>query len=733
MTIWSAEIRELEQLYESIKGQIPDLKKELGQLIHFEDPNVIMLYSRRCLEVIITDLCECELKRPRKTEPLKGIIDKLHKEEKVPSHIISSMHGLNELSTYGTHPKDFDPEQVKPVLSNLDIIIKWYLKYKEIGTEPKTEPDEEIKHETKSPENLKRSIQISKKRLIGLVSGMILLIMIVASVLFFKNNIGSGRQTKELEKSIAVLPFINESPVDSNKYFINGIMEEVLNNLQKIKDFRVLSRTSTDQYKGQDRPTIPEIAKKLDVSYVVEGSGQKVGNNFRLRVQLIRGKGKEAHLWAHSYEQEIKETKDIFRVQSQIAQAIAAELKVVITPEEKQLIEKIPTANLTALEFYQMGREEEKFPYYLIFSSPFGAGINPPTKKSVERAEKMYKTALKYDSTFAPAYTGLAEIYWCKNYDKEYFSKNFMDSAIFLVKKALSIDDQLPDAHFIMGMYHSEKDNNYRKALEELDKTLKLNPNYWLAYLAKGEIDEDAVMALKDYHEAASRHHGPGLSVIYNKMSFKLSYTGFSELAKKYSLKAVKLESDSSIYYFWLWMYEFEYQKCLEYYKKRYSVDSTDSKALGFLSQYYDVTGQFKESLKIYKKTGASINGIQRIGYAYWKNGIKDSADYYFNKQLEYCNNAIKLGRSSYSSAPYDLAGVYAFKGDKIKAYDNLKIFIQKPSKWYLWIVRYIKYDPLFDSIRNEKEFQQIVGEMEAKYQADHERARKWLEDQRML
>ncbi len=132
MAIWTAEIKELEKLYESFKGQLPDLEKELEQLIKTEDANVIMLYSRRCLEVIITDLCECELKRPRKTEPLKGIIDKLHKEEKIPSHIIASMHGLNELSTYGTHPKDFDPEQVKPVLINLDIIIKWYLKYKDL-------------------------------------------------------------------------------------------------------------------------------------------------------------------------------------------------------------------------------------------------------------------------------------------------------------------------------------------------------------------------------------------------------------------------------------------------------------------------------------------------------------------------------------------------------------------------------------------------------------------------
>jgi len=99
MALWSAEIKELERLYESFKGQFPDLEKELIQLIKTEDPNVIMLYSRRCLEVIAIDLCECELRRLRKTEPLKGIIDKFHKEEKVPSHIISSMHGVNELST----------------------------------------------------------------------------------------------------------------------------------------------------------------------------------------------------------------------------------------------------------------------------------------------------------------------------------------------------------------------------------------------------------------------------------------------------------------------------------------------------------------------------------------------------------------------------------------------------------------------------------------------------------
>ncbi|MGD0341335.1 MAG: hypothetical protein ABSA76_06480 [Bacteroidales bacterium] len=130
MQIWSTEIKEIEKYLEAVKDRLPELEKELRQLVMTGDPNVILLYSRRCLEVIITDLCENELKRPRKTEPLKGIIDKLGKEEKVPSNIITSMDHLNGLSTYGTHPKDFDPEQVKPVLNNLSTVIKWYLKYK---------------------------------------------------------------------------------------------------------------------------------------------------------------------------------------------------------------------------------------------------------------------------------------------------------------------------------------------------------------------------------------------------------------------------------------------------------------------------------------------------------------------------------------------------------------------------------------------------------------------------
>ena len=175
------------------RGQLPDLEKELEQLIRTEDANVIMLYSRRCLEVIITDLCECELKRPRKTEPLKGIIDKLSKEEKVPSHIISSMHGLNELSTYGAHPKDFDPEQVKPVLVNLDIIIKWYLKYRGFQIPGKSKLEVHT-------DNIKlkkgRKFSLSIKQGI-LIPGLMVTIIILGTLIFYLNRHSKIKWAKE--------------------------------------------------------------------------------------------------------------------------------------------------------------------------------------------------------------------------------------------------------------------------------------------------------------------------------------------------------------------------------------------------------------------------------------------------------------------------------------------------------------------------------------------------------
>jgi TolB-like protein len=317
---------------------------------------------------------------------------------------------------------------------------------------------------------------------------------------------------EQLEKSIAVLPFINDSPDQENAYFINGIMDEILNNLQKIKDFRVLSRTSTEKYRGSTNFSIPEIANALDANYIVEGSGQKYGNTFRLRVQLISARD-EKHLWAESFEQEIKETKDIFNIQSQIAQSIAAELKVVITPEEKQIIEKTPTTNLSAYDFYQKGKDElSKLPW---------PQFNPEV---VKRAVTLFRTALAYDSTFARAYSGLAQVLWMKldldqTITETDIRSQMIDSLLVLADIALSYDNKLAEAYIIKSAYYGYK-LNLNKQIEALDKVIRYNPNEWLAYFLKGVLyDEiDKVKSLENFHKAASLGHGPELNNILRQI-----------------------------------------------------------------------------------------------------------------------------------------------------------------------------------------------------------------------
>jgi hypothetical protein len=125
---------------------------------------------------------------------------------------------------------------------------------------------------------------------------------------------------------------------------------------------------------------------------------------------------------------------------------------------------------------------------------------------------------------------------------------------------------------------------------------------------------------------------------------------------------------------------------------------------------------------------------MHRIGYAFWKNGYEGEAEYYFKEQVSYCSRIIELGRHHELTKHnyYDLAAVYAFQGDKDKAYENLRIF-NKKKMMGLPMVTWIKTDPLFNNIRNEPEFQQIVKDVEAKYQAEHDRVRQWLEENDML
>jgi TolB-like protein len=276
-------------------------------------------------------------------------------------------------------------------------------------------------------------------------------------------------ERKEIEKTIAVLPFKSLSDEPEKQYLADGMMDAILMHLSKIKDLHVFSGTSTQQYIGSGK-TMPEIGKELGAEYLLEGSFQKSGEDARLIVQLIYARDDD-HIWSNKYD--IK-WNYIFSVQSEVAQAIAKELKAVITPEEKQLIEKTPTLNLTAYDFYQRGREElQKY-------SPGNAS----TRKAIERAEVMFNKALENDSSFAQAYLGLAKVYWEKHYWSEYFSENFMDSVLILTNIAHSYDDQLAEVYTMRGKYFHET-GKPEMAMKEFEKAIILNPNDWSSYLIK--------------------------------------------------------------------------------------------------------------------------------------------------------------------------------------------------------------------------------------------------------
>jgi Flp pilus assembly protein TadD len=478
------------------------------------------------------------------------------------------------------------------------------------------------------------------------------------------------------------------------------------------------------------------------VNYIVEGSGQKYGNTIRLRVQLIDARH-DKHLWAKSYENEIKETRDIFSIQSQVAQAIAGELKAIITPEEKKLIEKTPGTSLTAYDFYQRGRDEHI--KYRLDNSNIGALVE---------AVNFYNKALRIDSTFARAYAGLAIAYVDKNsFSKtSYFSKNYLDSTLILADRALKFDNQLAEAYYARSAYYFFTGKT-EQATREGYKALDYNPNYWEIYRAASimflnDINNlDIVKGIESLHKAVNINRGKELPFLLRDLGLAYIWNaGFPEKGNYYNIEALKLDNDSASYFNFLAKNEWlkgNFKGAIVYYSKCYRIDNNNKEYSFLMGECNMFAGIEKESLKYYKEYDERLKvsgelrlgGLHRIGYAYWKNGFKKESEYYFGEQKKQCEESIKKNLAYANmtlGAYYDLAGVSAFMGEKEKALQNLREWSKIPV-CPLWWLTLLKNDPLFDNIKNEPGFLQIVKEMESKYQLEHERIKKWLIEHGMM
>jgi serine/threonine protein kinase/Flp pilus assembly protein TadD len=284
-------------------------------------------------------------------------------------------------------------------------------------------------------------------------------------------------------KSIAVLPFVNMSADPENEYFCEGIAEELINALMKIEELHVASRTSAFGFKGKDQD-IQSIGKQLNVSAVLGGSVRKAGKRLRITAQLINV-ADGYHVWSERYDRDME---DVFAIQDEIAQNIARALRLVLTEKEKRAIEKVPTANIEAYEYYLRGRQF----------------FHQWRRKSVEYARRMFERAIEIDPDYALAYAGIAD---CCSFIYTYWdaSAAHLERADAVSRKALELDPELAEAHTSRGLALAFA-KRFDEAEQAFQTAIRLNPKlfeahyfYGRALVQQGKLAE-AVLAFEEAH-----------------------------------------------------------------------------------------------------------------------------------------------------------------------------------------------------------------------------------------
>ncbi len=284
------------------------------------------------------------------------------------------------------------------------------------------------------------------------------------------------------EKSIAVLAFVNMSNDPENEFFSDGIAEEIINALTQVKALRVASRTSSFAFKGKSED-IGEVGRKLKVHTVLEGSVRKAGNRLRVTAQLINV-ADGYHLWSERYDRQLE---DVFEIQDQIAENIVHALRVVLGEDEKRAIEKTPTENVQAYEYYLRGRQ----------------GQHQMRGSAMQYARRMFDRAIEIDPNFARAHAGIAD---CCSFLYMYWdaSNANLEEADASSRKALQLDPESAEAHTSRALALTLR-RQYEGARQEFEAALRLNPMlyeahyfYGRACFTEGKLDE----AVSHYREA---------------------------------------------------------------------------------------------------------------------------------------------------------------------------------------------------------------------------------------
>jgi TolB-like protein/cytochrome c-type biogenesis protein CcmH/NrfG len=266
------------------------------------------------------------------------------------------------------------------------------------------------------------------------------------------------------EKSIAVLPFENLSDDKSAAYFAEGIQDEILTKLASIADLKVISRTSTAKYKSKPED-LKTVSQQLGVATVLEGSVQKAADKVRVNVQLVDARA-DSHLWAKTYDRDLA---DVFAIQSEVAQEIADSLKAKLSPAEASTVARAPTKDTQAYDLFLKGEFEQR-----VANSNF-------RPESFDQAARWYKEAIARDPNFALAIAQLAICQLRRHWLTDPLTEPEVMEAGRLAQQAVTLAPDLAEAHIAVGLFHYYGFRDYEPALTEFQRALELQPNNALA------------------------------------------------------------------------------------------------------------------------------------------------------------------------------------------------------------------------------------------------------------
>ena len=481
--------------------------------------------------------------------------------------------------------------------------------------------------------------------LAGLVVGLAAL-LIALNVGGFKDRL-LGRPNVGPIRSLAVLPLENLSGDPNQEYFADGMTDELITDLAKIGSLRVISRTSSMRYKRTQKP-LAEIARELNVDAVVEGTVMRSGETVRITAQLIHTPS-DRHLWADAYERRID---DAVVLQGEVAEAIADQVRVKLSPDERERLRKVKITNPMAHDSYLRGR------FYL--SEDLG-----------RKAMDEFNRAISSDPTYAPAYAGLADTYSLAGLVYSLPPREAFPRAEAAAKKALELDEELADAHAALGYIELVYDLDWAASDGEFHRALSLNPNAAVAY----ECVAVRLAALGRRDEAIA--------------------------AIRRALDCDPLSPELNAVLGWILYFARKYDQAIKQLETTLELNPEFGTARIFLGQAYEQTGQYDLAIAQFQKMKTDSQGsptaLAALAHTYAVAGKAEAA----RKTLE----ETKVLSRRTPLPPSFVAAVYAGLGQKAEAFVNLKkAFAERDS-----FLIYVNVDPRYDPLHSDPRFQDLV------------------------